>query len=89
MLAIDTLKLAQDLKASGFDEKQTDGLVDLGRTLSDHALKQLATKEDIKDLRNELAALEYRMTIRLGVLIAGGIGLLVVLDQVLPRLGGG
>ena len=54
MLAIDTLKLAEDLKKGGFTEEQTATLVDLGRDLSNQALEKVATKDD-------LGALEERM----------------------------
>ena len=95
MLAIDTLKLAEDLKEGGFDEKQTTTLVDLGRTLSDQALEKVATKEDLKALEErvnlkfdgvakDMTALEHRMVIKLGSLIVIGVGFLVLLDRLFP-----
>ena len=88
MLAIDTLKLAEDLKEGGFDEKQTTTLVDLGRTLSDQALEKVATKEDLKALEGrietKIEALEQRMVIKLGSLIVIGVGFLVLLDRLFP-----
>ena len=81
MLAIDTLKLAEDLKKGGFNDKQTESLVNLGRELSDQALEKLATKDDLK-------ALEQRMVIKLGSLIVMGVGFLVLLDRLLPAAGG-
>ena len=54
MLAIDTLKLAQDLKKGGFTEEQTATLVDLGRDLSNQALEKVATKDDLKALEERI-----------------------------------
>ena len=110
MLAIDTLKLAEDLKKGGFNDKQTQSLVNLGRELSDQALENLATKDDLeaaigglrKDmtsleermdgkfdgLRMEMKALEQRMVIKLGSMIVVGVGFLVLLDRLLPAVGG-
>ena len=54
MLAIDTLKLAEDLKKGGFTEEQTATLVDLGRDLSNQALEKVATKDDLKALEERI-----------------------------------
>ena len=68
MLAIDTLKLAEDLKEGGFNEKQTATLVDLGRDLSNQALEKVATKDDLGDLEeridSKLEALEERIDLK-------------------------
>ena len=56
MLNIDTLALAKDLKKGGFDDKQTDSLVNLGRALSAQAGEQLATKDDLQLVRTDLDA---------------------------------
>ena len=39
----------------------------------------LATKQDIKDLRTEMKELEYRLTIRLGTMLAAGVALLAAM----------
>ena len=54
MLAIDTLKLAEDLKKGGFTEEQTATLVDLGRDLSNQALEKVASKDDLKALEERI-----------------------------------
>ena len=101
MLAIDTLKLAEDLKEGGFNEKQTATLVDLGRDLSNQALEKVATKDDVKALRDDLEALEeriklkfeaeiklleHRMIIKLGTMIVVAVGLIVALDRLFPAV---
>ena len=99
MLAIDTLKLAEDLKEGGFNEKQTATLVDLGRDLSNQALEKVATKDDLgdleermdlkfdglrKDVMAEMKLLEQRMIIKLGAMIAVAVGLMVMIDRLFP-----
>ena len=68
MLAIDTLKLAEELKKGGFNEEQTATLVDLGRDLSNQALEKVATREDLGDLEerigSRLEAMEERMDLK-------------------------
>ena len=47
----------------------------------------VATKQDISDLRSELRsemqAMELRITLRMGALIVAGVGLIIALDQLL------
>ena len=72
MLTIDTLELSEDLKKGGFDENQTATLVDLGRKLSAQALEKVATKDDLKalkdDLKDDVKALEERIDGKLEML---------------------
>ena len=104
-----TLKLAEDLKKGGFNEKQTESLVNLGRELSDRVIEKLATKDDLDDLNerlthkidvlrkdmkaldksvdDKLTLLEQRMVIKLGGLMIGGLGILVLMDRLLPPAG--
>ena len=90
MLAIDTLKLAEDLKEGGFTEKQTATLVDLGRDLSNQALEKVATKDDLGDLEERMdhkfESLEQRMTIKLGAMIVVAVGLIVMIDRLFPAV---
>ena len=90
MLAIDTLKLAEDLKEGGFNEKQTATLVDLGRDLSNQALEKVATKDDLGALEERMdhkfESLEQRMTIKLGAMIVVAVGLIVMIDRLFPAV---
>jgi hypothetical protein len=58
------------LKATGFTEEQAEVIVDASRD----ALDSLVTKEDLKvldvSLRNEIQAMELRLTIKLGAFMA-------------------
>ena len=78
---INTLAYAKSLENVGFTKEQAETLVMLGSELTFH---HLATKEDFKSLRaelrfeiqqlrvefkNDLLALEQRMTLRLGIMM--------------------
>ena len=41
--------------------------------------ENLANKDDIKDLRHDMKELEFRLTIRMGTMIAASIGILTAI----------
>jgi hypothetical protein len=49
--------------------------------------KQLATKTDVqnavKDLQNEMKLLEQRLTIKMGTIVAAGIGIFLALEKLI------
>lgn len=53
-ITLDTLKLAETLRESGFDEKQSRGLANAMRQVQESNLEELATKRDIADLRRDI-----------------------------------
>ena len=90
-IAFDTLSYAKKLQDLGFTKEQSEGFAQLQRELID---ERLATKQDIRDLRNEmrdmetrldnkmeirLKDLEYRLTIRLGGMMAASIAIVAAL----------
>jgi uncharacterized membrane protein YheB (UPF0754 family) len=70
---IDTLAFSKRLRAAGADEKLAEAIVE-GITGADTS--ELATKADIAGVRNEIKNSELRMTIRLGSIMAVGIGVI-------------
>lgn len=72
----DTLKYANKLKAVGVPEKQAEAQVEMLAEIMDD---KLATKADIKHLEERMKELELRMTLKLGSLMIGGLGMLVIL----------
>lgn len=50
----DTHALIKKLRDSGFEERQAEALTDAFKDAQEAAMEELATKGDIKDLRNEL-----------------------------------
>ena len=80
-VAFDTLRAARRLRdEGGFDEKQAAILVD---TLAEGMGETVASKGDIQSLEGALRELEQRMTIRLGGMMAVGLGIVVALIKLL------
>ena len=78
MNTFDTLSYARKLKAAGFTEQQAEAQAD---ALREVIIPELATRQDLKDLGNELRtemqALEQRLTIRMGAMLAASTALTV------------
>ena len=66
----DSLGYAKRLEAAGFTRQQAETQADAMRELAD---EKLVTREHL-DMR--LRELEYRLTIRLGAMLAGAVGIL-------------
>lgn len=79
----DTLHVAESLNAAGFEEKQAVGLAKAMKEVQDSHVEDLATKRDLVDLeerlRRDMQALEYRMTIKLGGLMMGCVGVVAAM----------
>ena len=99
----DTYKAVSQLREAGFDETQAAAMVTticdvLGGNLATKedlaAVRQdMATKEDIASVRREmdskpdkadLHALETRLTIRMGGMILGAVGLVLAILRLFP-----
>jgi len=88
VLAIDTLKTAERLIASGLDEAQAKAITETVKEAQEQNLEALVTKGDLRNhdtaLRKDLENLEARLTGKLNPvqwMLA-----LVVLAEVLPLL---
>ena len=83
-LLFDTHKAVKELQEAGFDEAQAEAVV---ATVGTAIVGNIATKQDISDLRadlrSEMQAMELRITLRMGGLIAVGVGLIIALDKLL------
>ena len=75
-ITFDTLGYFEKLKAAGVPEQQAKAQVEVFREVIED---RLATKQDISDLRRELKELEYRLTIRLGAMMAASIAIVAAL----------
>lgn len=58
---LDTPELVKDLKASGFTDDQAEAVMRAAWLARDFDLSGLATKNDISDLRREIAEVEPRL----------------------------
>lgn len=84
---IDTHAMVKRLAAAGFTAEQAETVTDVLRESRELDLGQLAMKADLvqlrSDLRAELAALETRLTLRLGGMLAAGIAITAALIKLL------
>ena len=86
-LTFDTLQYAKKLKKAGFTEQQAEVQAEVMREQNDAINKwvdnSLATKRDIELIRHDLEVMSYKitykLTIRLGSMIAGAVVILGVL----------
>jgi hypothetical protein len=74
-LALDTLEVSKRLKGVGFDDAQAEALVGVFREQRDADLSQLATKDELlavrNDLKSEIARLETAMNAGFAAIRAG------------------
>ena len=80
MTTFDTLSYAKKLRAAGFTEQQSEAQAE---ALRDVVSENLATKQDIENLRLEIRQLELRLTVRLGVMMGIAIGIVAALVKLL------
>ncbi|MDR2077285.1 MAG: CCDC90 family protein [Desulfovibrio sp.] len=76
----DTLGYFEKLKAAGVPEAQAKAQIEVIREVIED---KLATKQDIKDLKTEMKELEYRLTIRLGGMMAACVAIVAALVKLL------
>lgn len=81
----DTHVAIMDLKAAGFEETQAETIV----TVIKNAQCELATKQDIKDLQQNIKTLELRLVIKLGAIIFASFGLFAAVVMAVVGRGGG
>jgi hypothetical protein len=74
---IDTLKIARRLASAGADPKLANAIADeIGEVSTAPDLSHLVTRDE---LRSELAQLEQRLVIKLGAMMAVGLGAVATL----------
>ncbi|MBQ2932205.1 MAG: DUF1640 domain-containing protein [Clostridia bacterium] len=83
-ITFDSLNYAKKLEAAGFTREQAEVQTQAIREVIE---EQLATKRDLKDLETSLEGklrdLEYRLTIRLGAMIAAAVATVATLVKLL------
>ena len=73
-IVFDTHLFVSELKVAGFNDKQAEAVVNTIRKA--HKVADITTKADLREL-------EYRLTIRVGTMLAVAVGALAVLIKVL------
>ena len=79
----DTLRAQDRLKEGGFDEEHARAIIDVWAMTSD----QIATKQDIADLRTEIRQAQLETTQNTRNWVAGGVGLIAVLMTIYEFIG--
>ena len=77
-VTFDTYQFVSELKQAGFNDPQAEAVVNAIKR--SHKEADIATK---LDLERGLRELEYRLTMRFGVMLAAAVGILAVLIRVL------
>jgi len=75
----DTLKYSKILEAVGISRDQAEAHV---KIIAEIVEGELATKQDVKELKDEMIKLEYRLIIKLGVLITAVIASAVAILKI-------
>jgi hypothetical protein len=81
---LNTLKYAKILEEVGFSRQQAEASVGI---LVDVMEQELASKQDVKDLRTSLehsiARLESKLTLRMGTMLAASIAILTAIQRLI------
>ncbi len=75
-IVFDSHALIKRLRSAGFTEEQAEAVADASRDV----LTQLVTKEDLDE---RLKSLEQRLTIKLGAIVAAGVGIILAAMRIL------
>ena len=73
-MVFDTLKSVEELQEAGIPESQAKAQVRVFQRIIE---SDLATKRGIKELRQEMRELEYRLTIKTGLMVVASTGVIL------------
>ncbi len=73
-MVFDTLKSVEELQEAGIPEDQAKAQVRVFQRIIE---SDLATKRDIKDLQQEMREMEYRLTIKTGLMLVASTGVIL------------
>jgi len=86
-ITFDTLKFVKELENAGVPDAQAEAQARALSNVLETNVKELVTKSDLdhqtEKLQRDIKEMEMRLTIKLGVFIAGGIGLFLALSKVI------
>ena len=77
---MNTLKYAKNLEEVGFSREQAEMTIGI---LNEVVESNLATKEDLKDLRHDMQQLKSELIIKLGAMMVTGIAVVSALVKIL------
>jgi hypothetical protein len=76
----DTLRYSKILEAVGISRDQAEAHI---KIIAEIVEGDLATKQDVKELKDEMQKLEYRLIIKLGAVVTGVVAIAVALLKIL------
>ncbi len=79
-MVFDTLKSVEELQEAGIPENQAKAQVRVFQRIIE---SDLATKRDMKDLQQEMREMEYRLTIKTGLMLVASTGVILGTTQYL------
>ena len=79
-MVFDTLKSVEELQEAGIPENQAKAQVRVFQRIIE---SDLATKRDKKDLQQEMREMEYRLTIKTGLMLVASTGVILGTTQYL------
>jgi hypothetical protein len=74
------IKYYRELEAAGFTREQAEAALNMVHQFAEH---NLATKQDVLELKHAIASLEQRLTIKMGTMAALIVGLIVGIQRIL------
>lgn len=74
------IKYTKDLESAGFSREQAEATFNMLYGFSEN---NLATKQDVTELRHAIETLEYKITVKFGAMLSIAVGLIVTLQKVL------
>lgn len=72
------IKILHRLKEAGFTQKQAEAQVEIFTDYIDH---NIATKQDLKEIRFELKEMEMRITIKTATIVGSIVGFFYLLEK--------
>ena len=79
-MVFDTLKSVEELQEAGIPKNQAKAQVRVFQRIIE---SDLATKRDMKDLQQEMREMEYRLTIKTGLMLVASTGVILGTTQYL------
>lgn len=79
----DTLRYSKVLEAAGISRDQAEAHI---KIIAEIVEGDLATKQDVRELKDEMQKLEYRLVIKLGSIVVATITLAIAATATLMKL---
>lgn len=83
-MAINSLDILKRLKSVGFTEQQAEAHAQIfTEVVEDHLITKKDLEVSIKDIRNSMNELEYKLTIKMGAMLVAAVSILAIMIKLL------